>query len=715
MSESAKAPQRIGIALRSDLQVSHQQRERGTVVVIKDPLRLRFFEMGQDEYALACRIRAGASAEEIEADWRLSLPEICRETPPEALRRRAEALCRQIRQFGLGRVDPRPLGVRLPPTWLGWFTQMLRRVVRPLFWRSGIYDPDRFLESLFQRQPWLGSAALVWVLAGLVAVSAAAAVTRVGDMTLHPEWFTQWENLGALYLGMLVLKGVHETGHALVCKALGGAVHEVGVQWAVFHPTFYVDVSETWMWPDRRRRIAVAAAGFGAELVAASFLFWGWVLLTPGFLRDLCLHWMFAASVMALLFNANPLMRYDGYHILSDWVRMPKLRQKAYALWARVLQRFLLGSRLVPRVRQPKGLFLGVYGLLSTLYLGWVVLVVGRMLKNLFAPAGLEPVAHVFLVSWVFTLFLPFLAFVGHTWAQVKTLERGQKRRVALRVGVGVLALALLLWAPLPVTVERQGVLEVPSEGVIRTAQSGFVSEVRVSEGDWVRKGQTLALIENRGLRLAFSHAQIELSAAEVGVRAVLASQAFGELDQERRRFEEARIRLADAQRRVEQLQIVSPCDGRIVTRQPRRQTGRLIREGEEVLSLAPRGRHQVLLPLTEKEARRVASLAPARFRPTASPGSLLFGQISSPPLRLAEAVLPPALSSLGGGDVVLDARGRILGGEVSHFSRVVFESDHPALRPGGTGRVRLECGFLPAGRWLSQVLLEFLDLDRRI
>jgi putative peptide zinc metalloprotease protein len=715
MNEPASEPQRIGIALRSDLQVSHQKRESGMVVVIKDPLRLRFFEMGQDEYALACRIRSGASVEEIEADWRRQLPDICRETPPEVLRRRAEALCRQIRQFGLGKVDPKPLGIRPPPTWLGWLTQMLRRMVRPLFWRSGICDPDRFLEELLRRYPWLGGSGLVWALAVLVAGSAVAAATRVGDMTLHPEWFTRGHNLVALYLGMLILKGVHEAGHAVVCKALGGAVHEVGVQWSVFHPTFYVDVSETWMWPDRRRRIAVAAAGFGAELVAASVLFWAWVVLAPGFLRDLCLHWMFAASVMALLFNANPLMRYDGYHILSDLVRLPKLRQKADALWARLLQRLVLGTRLVPKVREPQALFLAGYGLASTLYLGWVVLVVARMLTHLLAPMGLEPVGHVFLASWIFTLFLPFLAFVGHTGAQVAALERAQKKRVALRVGGGALVLALLLWAPLPVIVERQGVLEVLPEGVIRTAQAGFVTEIRVAEGDWVRKGQVLALVENRGLRLALSQAQIELRAAEVGIRAVLASQSFGELDQERRRFEEARIRVADAQRRVEQLEIVAPCEGRIVTRQPHRQKGCLIREGEELLSLAPLGRHQVLLPLSEKEARRVASVALARFRPTASPGTLLSGAMSSPPLRVAESVLPGALSSLAGGDVVLDAQGRILGGEVSHLSRLVFESDHPALRPGGTGRVRLDCGFLPAGRWLSQVLLEFLDLDRRI
>jgi multidrug resistance efflux pump len=268
---------------------------------------------------------------------------------------------------------------------------------------------------------------------------------------------------------------------------------------------------------------------------------------------------------------------------------------------------------------------------------------------------------------------------------------------------------------PLPVTVERQGVLETPAEGAVRAVESGFIREVHVREGDWVKSGQVLVHVENRVLEAGQRAADLEVKVARVSLQAAQATQAVAELDAARRHLQEAQAQAAEAGRRVEALVLVAPVEGRVVTRDLGRRQGNLVRAGEEVVSVVPAGKNQVLLPLSEKEARQVFESAIVRFRPTSEPSKEFAGKITSAPLRVTDGLLPPALSVLSGGDIVLDGNGRPVSGEVTHLSRLTFESGNVDLWPGGTGRVRLECGRLPVARWVFRRVLEAVDLGHRL
>ncbi len=694
-----------GVALRPDLQVSHQRRDGQAWVVIQDPLRHRFYEMREEDYGLALRIRDGARLDEVVADWRRTFPAMCEGRTGDDLRKHAERLISTVKRLGLGGTGVRM--ERQSGSWRAWLAVVVRRVSGLLFWRVRLWNPDAWLAGKTVGRS-LGAVLGVWVLASLL-----VALGDVGGMQLHPEWFGRWENLLALYAGLFGLKVVHESGHALVCKALGGRVPEVGMQMLGLHPTFYVDVSETWMWPDRGRRIAVAAAGIGAELVAAAGLFWGWKLLGPGFLKDLCLQLAFTASVLAILFNANPLMRYDGYHILSDLVGEPRLRQRSFSYLQQVIRRLVLVRTDWPR--EPRAVLLAAYGALSMGYLGVVLLAVGRMVERVLGPFGLEALGRILVVAWMAALCIPVAGFFCRLAAEIAQMEPVRRGAVLVRLCVATVCAAVLLGVPLPVTVERQGVLEVPAEGVIRAAEPGFVREVLVREGDTVRTGQVLVRLENRALEAARRAAELEVTAAKVALQAAHASQAVADLDSARRHLEEARAQAAEADRRADALLLVAPSEGRVVTRELDQRAGTLVRAGEEVVSIVPSGKNQVLLPLSEQEARRVVESAAARFRPAADSGRVFFGRIASAPLRVEGGALPIALSVLAGGEIVLDGAGRPVSGEVTHLSRLTFESDGEELRPGGTGRVRLECGHLPAGRWMLRRALEAIDLGHRL
>ncbi|MDB6153363.1 MAG: Peptidase, family [Chthoniobacteraceae bacterium] len=706
---------RIGFKLRNDLQVSHQHRDGIDRAVIKDPHSLRFFEMAWSDYQLATTVQNGGTAPEIIEQWRRSFPELCDGIEQEALERRAERLCIAARRLGLVeesgplRAIPSALG------WGAWLLRWVRWIGAPMAIRIRLFDPDAFLSQIVARWRPLFSLPALFLASVFVIVSLIAALSRFDEMEFHAEWFHIWQNLAALYLGILVLKVVHESGHALVCKTLGGHVHEVGAQLLVFHPTFFVDVSDTWMWPDRRRRIAVAAAGFGAEMIAAAFLFWLWRLLSPGFARDLCLNLMFIASVSAVLFNINPLMRYDGYHMLADLLREPRLRQKAFASIGLTIRRFFFGKTLVPVVFEKHQTVFTIYGILSTAYLIWIVVAVGGFLRHLLAPLGLEAAGRVLLAAWLCSMLLPLLGFFGKIIRDTFQLSALERRRPivvwASLISTGIFA----AFMPLPIRVERECVVEVAAAGVVRASQAGFLKEVLVREGERVKKGQLLARLENRAIALTKTKAEIEVGLTKVALMSAVGGNQSGHVQQGMRRFNEARANELEAERRSGALELLSPCDGIVLTRLLERKQRQFIRPGEEVISVAPENTREIMLPLTEKEARRIKEGARVEFRAKAFSGSEFTGRISTAPLRIKGGDLPRALTALAGGDITVDASGKVFSSEVTHVSRFIVEPADLRLRQGLTGRARLDCGTLPAARWLWEKALDAIHLEHRM
>ena len=138
-------------------------------------------------------------------------------------------------------------------------------------------------------------------------------------------------------------KVLHEFGHGLSCKHFGGECHEMGVMMLVLTPCLYCNVSDSWMLPNRWHRAAIGAAGMYVELVLASICTFIWWFTEPGPLNYICLNVMFICSVSTVMFNANPLLRYDGYYILSDVLEIPNLRQKASTILNRKLGAWCLG------------------------------------------------------------------------------------------------------------------------------------------------------------------------------------------------------------------------------------------------------------------------------------------------------------------------------------------------------------------------------------
>jgi putative peptide zinc metalloprotease protein len=199
--------------------------------------------------------------------------------------------------------------------------QWLQRFTNVLAWRIPLYDPHRLLARLLPvvrpLLSWWG--ALVWMT--IVTVAVILALLHVDELThdvldevLSPH------NLVLLWLVFPILKLCHEFGHAAVAKAYGGEIHELGVMLLVFMPVPYVDASSAWALRSKWQRIMVGAAGMAVELFLAALAVVIWVSAEPGLVRMVAYNAMIIAGVTTVLFNANPLMRFDGYYMLMDFL-----------------------------------------------------------------------------------------------------------------------------------------------------------------------------------------------------------------------------------------------------------------------------------------------------------------------------------------------------------------------------------------------------------
>ena len=206
------------------------------------------------------------------------------------------------------------------------------------------------------------------------------------------HYFFRAQNWLWLALTLCVTKVMHEFGHGLSCKHFGGECHEIGVMFLVLTPCLYCNVSDSWMLPNRWHRAAIGAAGMYVELVLASIATFIWWFSEPGPLNYICLNVMFVSSVSTVMFNANPLLRYDGYYILSDILEIPNLRQKASTILNRKLGKWCLGLEEPedPFLPQRRQWLFATYTVASAIYRWVVTFSILYFLNRVFEPYGLK-------------------------------------------------------------------------------------------------------------------------------------------------------------------------------------------------------------------------------------------------------------------------------------------------------------------------------------
>jgi putative peptide zinc metalloprotease protein len=384
-------------------------------------------------------------------------------------------------------------------------------------------------------------------------------------------------NLPILVLAYPLMKALHELGHALTTKVYGGEVHEMGLIFLVMMPVPYVDASSAGVWPEKSRRIAVDAAGIAVESLLAALSILVWAHVDPGWLHTLAFDVAWIGAASSLLVNGNPLLRYDGYYVLSDAIEIPNLRQRAsqYLQWlvlARVFGASAVRNPVHTKGEQP---WLVGFGLASFVYRLFILLAISLFLLDRFFVLG------TLLAAFAVTTQVVVPVARGLRFLAVSP-RLGQQRTRAIGITAATVLTFLLITVviPLPLHTRAQGVVWPPEGAHVRAQADGFVVEVLASPGSQVSPGQPLLRTRDaaRETALAVETARLQaLLAREHAERVRDRVQARIVADE----IEAARAAVERARERVGEVVVSSPSRGEFVVPGSSDLIGRFVRQGE--------------------------------------------------------------------------------------------------------------------------------------
>jgi putative peptide zinc metalloprotease protein len=590
-------------------------------------------------------------------------------------------------------------------------TQLQRRLLSLFAWQIPMFDPERFLAR------WLPYVRPLYTWAGLavwLAVIGTALVLgwahwsalshNVLDRVLLPE------NLFMIWVLFPIVKLAHEFGHAFAVKAFGGEVHEMGIMILVLTPVPYVDASAAWSFRSKWQRVLVGGAGMVVEAFIAALALFLWLNLEPGILRALCYNTILIAGISTVLFNANPLLRFDGYYMLMDYLEMPNLRQRATQYLVYLAERYLFGKRDVDAPLASAGeraWFVG-YSVTSFLYRILVILAILLFLGEQSLLLGVI-FAGSTAIAW---LVLPAMK-IGSYLASSPRIHRVRHR--ALLVTAGLLcAIAVVLAAvPLPLRTLTEGVVWVPEEGIVRAGADGFVTRVVATPGTWVTPGDVLVECEDRDLVTEASVLEAQLRELDARHRQVLQdNRVRAELIEEQRKV--VQENLARAQERLAQLTVHAAVAGLFVMPMASDLPGRFVHRGQtlghvvDVETVTVRTLvSQEQIDLVRLSTRSVEVRLAERFAAIAAARMQRVVPAASDELPSA------ALGTQGGGAVAVDPTDREGRKAVQKYFQVDVRliAERRAANIGGRAFVRFDHGWEPlAFQWYRQARQLFLS-----
>jgi putative peptide zinc metalloprotease protein len=528
--------------LRSDLVISRQ----GDAVVLKDPATGRFFRFGEAEHFITSQLDGT--------------------TPLEVVRQRAgeefgslpeagmvEGFVASLRRLGLLEAND---AARERPAPRGWLPRG-----GPLYLRFSAFDPDRLLDRLVGKVAFCFTPAFVSFSAAVVVLGLGIAVTEWGDITRDLKRLLRVEAIPVAWLIMFTVSAAHEFAHGLTCKRFGGHVHEMGFLLIYFQPAFYCNVSDAWLFAEKSKRLWVTIAGPYFEIFLWAVAAIIWRIAEPGTVPSAVALVVVVTSAFRQFINLNPLIKLDGYYLLSDALGIPNLRARSFGYLKRRLFA-LVGSpgrtpvEPTPRERRvylAYGLVAGGY---SAWLLGWVASMLGGFLTTHYQGTG--AIAYAGLLGLAFQrpiqrwvsrpAFRAWRERVNPRWVPI-----GGRMRAVLLFALVVAALFLVPWE---LTVSGEFAVAPRRNADVRAEVDGIIAEVYVDEGQRVAVGQLVARLEDRDYRSELKAVEAQgdeirarLKMLRAGPRAEERRVAIQTLETAETRREYARRRLDEAER----------------------------------------------------------------------------------------------------------------------------------------------------------------------
>ncbi len=723
-TEQMRSSQRsVPLRGRSDLVIKRIDFQGVTHFVIKDPVGLTYHRLRADQYRVLTLLDGRRNLESIRDDLIREFPAISPTLTD------TQSLIADLHQKGLaysvrpGQAEARIeqkrkkqrekvfsgltniLSLRLP----GWDPDQLLGAMVP--WTSWIYHPvTAVIASLFVICSWL-----------LLAIQFRA--FQAGLPAFHQ--FFGWPNLIFLWMTLACSKVVHEFGHGLSCKMFGSECHEMGVMLLVGSPCLYCDVSDSWMLKNKWPRILIGAAGMMIEIVLSAVAIFLWWLTEPGLFHYLCLNLFFVTTATTVIFNANPLMRLDGYYMLSDFLEIPNLRPKADKLTREWLSHLCLGiePRHDPFMPQTNRHWFIIYAIASKLY-GWFVLFgIVTFLYTVLKPYGLQSIGQSMAVFSVTGILVQMVTntYRALSVPREKPIQKWRLAATAVVLGAVIAALGQI---QIPFIQWAAFVIEPRDVQHVVTKVPGELIELNVKPGDHVEAGQKLAVLYDPRLDDSKRQLEMQLELKKTALKIARAGYNPGDEAMAQESLDSVNDQLRELNEQMKNLVVLAPISGTVVEppREPapkmhqlktrlvgwtgtplqEKNKGAFLAERTKLLSIAPSEAMQAILYLNQADRHDVALGMQVALKFDHLPDRIFRGTI----IQLATAhsdYAPETMAVKNGGLLATtsDREGREQLQEAAYQATVLIDESPELLRNNLRGNARFMAANRSAFGWL--------------
>jgi putative peptide zinc metalloprotease protein len=562
----------VKLKMRGDLTFDRQNYQGVEYWVVKEPVGQKFYQFPPNVVYLLKLLDGTRSVEQIIDSYHET------HAPKRITRNDLQQLLMRFHKDGLVISDASGQGSELLRR--GRKSIAMERVTslsNILAVRYRGFDPEMILNWVIKWTWWLFTPAAVifFMFAGAIALT--SVVVNWAEFQARLPGFDAFFDVRRWYMFAAVLcfsKVLHEFGHGLSCKRLGGECHEIGFMLLVLTPCLYCNVSDSWRLPNKWHRAAIGAAGMYIEVILATIATFVWWFAEPGIVQDICLQFMLISSISTVLFNGNPLLRFDGYYIMSDVLEIPNLQQKSSKALTTLLGRHWLGLEIPDDQLMPtnRPLAFAMFTIAAFCYRWFIMFSILLFLTRWLEPYGLDSLGRGIAAFSIFGMLLWPLYRLYKYMSVPGRMHQVKKKRFSIISIVLLVVLGCLLFIPLPHQILAPVVVVPKSFETVYVQETGLLRDPLIQPGDMVEAGDVLAELENIDLAMALSEAQSELeqkrSERQIALKAGTAGgggEYFDMLDSIDSDIVDAQKKINDLQRRVETLKLTSKISGRVL------------------------------------------------------------------------------------------------------------------------------------------------------
>ena len=597
--------------------------------------------------------------------------------------------------------------------------QKLVSYLNPMMIRLPLFNPDPFVTRVTRYLGFLVSplGMFLWLF-----------VAFYGFFQLGAHWTEFFTNRVSSFDAMdmvwialtwVVLKGIHELAHSVVCKKFGGRVQNCGILILLMIPMPYVDVTSSWRFDNKWKRILTSAAGMLAEVFIAAIACCIWVWSSPGPLQYHAGNVIITATLHTLLFNINPLMRFDGYYMLADWLEIPNLATHGRS-WLKSKFNWMYFGREAQPLKETgfRGMAVRIYGILAMAWFFTIAIGLSLAASSLIEGFGLV-VALIGLVMWAGIPLFKLIKFL------IVGTDTARPNRIWFAGAMSLTVLLLgcfLYFCPSPSVVSAPIVIDYEPLSIVRANADGFATKIHVADGQMVNEGDILATLENPDLQQELNSLLIDIKISELRSNTLFNEGRISQVQLERESLESMVERKTELENQIANLVVTAPQSGQVLARDLDSLTGRHFAPGDEVLSIAMPGELQAIGLTKQTDIEWVTANPEAEIELLIwgrHETELIKGEVSQINPRARDDLPHEAFAASIGGPLAVVPRNQVEGSEEQDLMltqpRVpieiaLSEEDRENLKAGQRGKLIVRSRDQNMGTYLSQNLIRFIQ-----